>query len=100
MVFPEFPNLHLQVDSWKRDISEQDLEVWETIRKQRPDLDRWVAGQKEETAVLDTEIESCQEKMRQVTKQHDHQEIYQARINDLIEQFESQLAKFRQELGL
>ena len=36
--------------------------------------------------------------MRQVTKQH--QEIYQARINDLIEQFESQLAKFRQELGL
>jgi len=78
--------------------SEVDLEVWETIRKQRPDLDRWVAVQKEETAVLDTEIESCQEKMRQVTKQH--QEIYQARINDLIEQFESQLAKFRQELGL
>jgi len=77
-----------------------DLEVWETIRKQRPDLDRWVAGQKEETAVLDTYIESCQEKMLQVTKQHDRKEIYQACIYDLIVQFESQLGQFRQELGL
>jgi len=84
----------------KKWLSEVDLEVWETIRKQRPDLDRWVAGQKEETAVLDTYIESCQEKMLQVTKQHDRKEIYQASIYDLIVQFESQLGQFRQELGL
>ena len=83
------------MNSWR-----SDDEVFQAILQQRPDIQGLVVDEKEELDKLDGEIHKFQEKMQKASREHNHPETYQRKMDELSLEFDAHLADCLQSFGL
>lgn len=82
-----------EVESWKRNDSEEELAIFESILSQRPDIAEMLAYKENEEQRLEQGIQSFELKMHQA---YPKPEFYQGRINNLKDTFLRLLADYHQ----
>eukprot|EP00438_Fugacium_kawagutii_P027452 Skav208103 [mRNA] locus=scaffold1681:270079:277632:- [translate_table: standard] len=88
-----------EVNSWRGE-SEQEIEVFDAILQQRPDIARMLSfSQESEVQTLDDEIQSFHARIQEATEKYDRQSLYQECIDELTERFNVQWADCLQSLG-